>query len=79
MKFFSQDYKEKPVWLESTRVFCRSRGITIMAWGPNMLVVEAESPERAAEIATLLAILGFAAIQDADDSYAGLLSLSHPE
>jgi hypothetical protein len=68
--------KGKPDWLEQTRDFCRGAGITIMAWGPQTLVVEAKSPERAKEIASQLAQLGFAAIEDENDSYAGMLSLS---
>jgi hypothetical protein len=68
--------KGEPDWLRETRDFCRSAGITIMAWGPETLVVEAKSPERGKEIASQLAPLGFAAIADENDSYAGILSLS---
>ena len=68
--------KGKPDWLEETRDFCRSAGITIVAWGPKTLVVEAKSPESAKEIASQLAQIGFAAIADENDSYAGILSLS---
>jgi hypothetical protein len=47
-----------------------------MAWGPDMLTVAAKSPTRAKEIAAQLAHLGFKAIEDEDDAYAGMLSLS---
>jgi hypothetical protein len=40
------------------------------------LTVAAKSPTRAKEIAAQLAHLGFKAIQDEDDAYAGMLSLS---
>jgi len=43
-----------------------------------MLVVEAKSPRRAAEIAEQLANRGFVAIQDEEDGFAGLLRLFHP-
>jgi hypothetical protein len=79
MKLFGRAKKENPAWLDNTREFCRGAGITIAAWGPNTLVVEAKSPERAAEITAQLANLGFRTVQDADDAYAGLLSLSHPD
>lgn len=49
-----------------------------MGWGPNALIVEAKSPERAAEISAQLANLGFRPVPDPDDDYAGLLTLSHP-
>jgi hypothetical protein len=68
--------KEKPDWLQETSEFCHTAGIKIMAWGPNMLVVEARSPNRAKEIASQLAQLGFKAVEDEDDAYAGMLSLS---
>ena len=51
-----------------------------MAWGPDMLTVEAKSEGRAKEISTQLGQLGFKPIKDEDDAYAGLLSLSkNPE
>jgi hypothetical protein len=68
--------KGKPDWLQEARDFCRGAGITIMAWGPETLVVEAKSPERAKEIASQLAQLGFAAVEDEGDSDAGMLTLS---
>jgi hypothetical protein len=49
MAIFSR--REKPPWLDEARNFCRSAGITIMGWGPNLLTVEAKSPERAEQIA----------------------------
>jgi hypothetical protein len=72
-------YKEKPAWLDQTRDFCRSQGITIAAWGPRAVVVEAKSPERAEEISTQLANFGFKAVPNEDDAYAGLLTLSHSD
>ncbi len=68
--------KGKPDWFQETGDFCRSAGITIMAWGPETLVVEAKSPERAKEIAAQLAQLGFKAVEDEGDSSAGMLTLS---
>jgi hypothetical protein len=41
-----------------------------------MLTVEAKSPTRAKEIAAQLGHLGFKAIENEDDAYAGMLSLS---
>jgi hypothetical protein len=78
MKLLKRGKNEKPGWLEGTREFCRGAGISIMAWGPKSLVVEAKSPQRADEIARQLANLGFEAVQDEDDACAGLLTLSHP-
>jgi hypothetical protein len=65
-----------PGWLPETRDLCRQLGITIMAWGPDMLTVEAKSPTRAQEIAAQLGHLGFKVIENEDDAYAGMLSLS---
>lgn len=65
-----------PAWLPETREFCRRTGITIMGWGPNMIVVGAKSPDRAREIASQLGQLGFKTIASEDDANAGLLSLS---
>jgi len=42
-------------------------------------MVEAKSTERAAEISGQLANLGFQRVSDPDDSYAGILTLSHPD
>jgi hypothetical protein len=47
-----------------------------MGWGPNMLTVEAKTPERAAQIASTLAPLGFKPVPNEDDTYAGMLDLS---
>jgi hypothetical protein len=68
--------KKKPDWLQETDEFCRGAGIKIMGWGPDMLVVEAKSPVRAKEIAAQLASLGFKVVEDENDAYAGMLSLS---
>ncbi len=69
--------KETPAWLQQAREFCRSSQIKIVGWGPDMLTVEAKSPERAQQIASQFGQLGFKVIQDEDDAYAGLLSLSN--
>lgn len=76
---FFRSKKTTPVWLDQAQEFCGSNGITITAWGPHALVVEAKSPEVSAEIARQLANLGFVAMKDEDDANAGLLTLSHPE
>jgi len=75
MALFSRK-KETPPWLERAREFCRTAGITIAAWGPHALVVEAKTPERAEEITAQLASLGFQVVQDENDAYAGLLTFS---
>jgi hypothetical protein len=75
MSVFSRS--KDPLWLASAREFCRARKITIMGWGPNNLVVEAKSPERAAS--DELASLGLQPVPDPDDAYAGILTLSHPD
>ena len=72
--------KQDPSWLQQTRDFCQTSGITIVGWGPDMLTVEAKSEARASEIAAQLGQLGFKAILDEDNAYAGLLDLSkNPE
>jgi hypothetical protein len=68
--------KPNPPWLEETRDFCRSAGIKIMGWGPDLLTVEAKSPARAGEIAAQLAPLGLKPVPDDDNAYAGLLDLA---
>src|SRR5579859_8076915 len=69
-----------PSWLPPTRDFCRDAGITIVAWGPDLLTVEAKTPERATEISGQLAQLGFNAVPGKDNEDAGLLDLSkNPE
>lgn len=66
----------KPPWLDEIRDFCRRSGISVVAWGPNLLTVEAKSTTRATEIANQLGQLGFKVVKDEDDEHAGLLSLS---
>jgi hypothetical protein len=78
MGLFSRN-KSKPAWLDQTREFCRAQNIVIAAWGPRSLVVEAKSFERRAQIAALLANLGFQVIPEENDEYAGLLTLSHQD
>ena len=68
--------KEKPSWLLEISEFCRSAGIKIMTWGPDTEVVEAKSEDRAKEIASQLGQLGFKVVEDEDDAYAAMLSLS---
>jgi hypothetical protein len=68
--------EENPVWLLQAREYCRSSGIEIVGWGPDLLTVEAKSDERAKEITSQLGQLGFKAIENEDDAYAGLLNLS---
>jgi hypothetical protein len=68
--------KEKPAWLEEARNFCRSAGIEIIGWGPDLLSVEAKSPDRAKEIASQLGNLGFKVVENEDNDYAGILDLS---
>lgn len=66
----------RPVWLDETRSFCKTAGIKIMGWGPDMLTVEAKSPERASQIASQLSQLGFHVVENRDNADAGLLDLS---
>jgi hypothetical protein len=77
MSLFSRS--KNPQWLDSAREFCKTRSITIVGWGPHALVVEAKSSERAVEIATQLASLGFQRVVDPEDGDAGILTLSHPD
>ena len=77
MALFSRS--KNPAWLDSAREFCHTHNITIMAWGPHALMVEAKSPERAAEISAHLANLGFQPVLDPDDAHAGILTLNHPD
>ena len=77
MSLFSRS--KNPPWLDSAREFCHARNITIIGWGPHALIVEAKSPEHAAEISAQLANLGFQLVHDPDDVYAGILTLSHPD
>lgn len=68
--------KIEPAWLIEARQFCSKAGIKIIAWGPNALIVEAKSSERAREIASQLGQLGLKTLDDEDDAYAGILTLS---
>lgn len=65
-----------PEWLPQVRELCRDAGIKIMAWGPDSLVVEAKSAEIASQTSNQLRQLGFEAVEDEADSYAGILTLS---
>jgi len=76
MAILSRGNRPDPPWLAPARDFCRANGITVMGWGPNMLTVEAKTPERAAQIASKLAPLGFKPVPNEDDAYAGMLDLS---
>jgi len=76
MALFAGSKKEQPPWLGETKEFCERAGIKIMGWGPDLLVVEAKSKERAKDITSQLGQLGFHAIESEDDAYAGILSLS---
>jgi hypothetical protein len=68
--------KPDPIWLAETRQFCQGAGIPIVGYGPNLLTVEARGKERAQEITSQLSSLGFQAIDNAGNRYAGLLDLS---
>lgn len=65
-----------PPWLSETQQFCECAQITIKGWGPDRLSVEAKSPQRARQIASLLAPLGFHTIENEADAYPGILNLS---
>jgi hypothetical protein len=66
----------KPDWFPGVHEFCRSARIEIMGWGTDTLVVKAESPERAGEVASQLRSFGFEAIEDQADAEAGMPLLS---
>lgn len=68
--------KETPVWLPEARESCRNSGIEIEGWGADTLLVKAESPERAKQVASQLRFLGLEPIEDEDDAEAGMLLLS---
>jgi hypothetical protein len=68
--------KRDPAWLPEAREFCRSSGIKIVGWGPDLLTVEAKSDERAKEIASQMERLGFQVVKNEDNPEAGLLDLS---
>jgi hypothetical protein len=72
----SRRNKVNPPWLAQARDFCRANGIAVMGWGPNILTVEAKTPERAAQMASKLAPLGFKPVPNEDDAHAGMLDLS---
>lgn len=56
---------------------CRCAGVEIVAWGEDALGVLMQSPDRAQQIASLLAHLGFQPMeQNENDADAGLLTLS---
>lgn len=65
-----------PTWLPQTRQYCKSAGIRIVAWGPNLLTVEAKSDQRAKLIASELATFGFHPVEAAENADSGLLDLS---
>jgi hypothetical protein len=66
----------KPDWFRGIHEFCRTARIEIMGWGPDTLIVKAESPGRAVEVASQLRSFGFEAIEDEADAEAGILLLS---
>jgi hypothetical protein len=66
----------KPDWFPGIHEFCRTARIEIMGWGTDTLVVKAESPARAGEVASQLRSFGFEAIEDDADAEAGMLLLS---
>lgn len=66
----------KPAWLPEAQGLCRSAGIKIVGWGPDSIVVEAESPDRAGLVVSQLRPLGFQLMESEDDASAGLLTLS---
>ncbi len=68
--------KADPEWLPEARALCSRARITILGWGPDMLTVEAKSPQRVREITSQLSALGFQIIDSQDDVAAGMLSLS---
>ncbi len=69
----------KPPWLREVREFCRGAGIEITGWGADTLIVTAKSPDGAQQIASQLGPFGFTPVENEEDAYAGLLTLSlHP-
>ena len=62
--------------MHGARQLCREAGIEIMMWGPDSLVVEAKSEERANEIASQLGRFGLKTVADQDEARAGMLTLS---
>ena len=57
-------------------ISAKEQELRLWPWGPDLLTVEAKSPERAKEITAQLGRLGFKVIEDEDDEYAGMLNLS---
>lgn len=77
MSFFGKRNRD---WLSQAREFCKHAGIEIMAWGPNLLTVEAKTPEDASRIAAQLAQIGFKVVECEGNADAGMLDLSpNPE
>ena len=76
MGIFSGQKKE-PDWLAPVRVFCKTAGIEIVAWGPEAVVVKAPSRDDALRIETELASFGLKGVEDEGDEYAGILTLQH--
>lgn len=68
--------KEKPVWLQQVREFCRTAGIEICGWGSDTLIVETKSPDRAEQITSQLRAFGFDLVENDADSGTLLLSLN---
>lgn len=66
---------KEPPWLQQIKEFCGSRKIPVMGWGQKAFVVEAKSPERREELSALFAPMGFSAVADESDAYAGMLTL----
>jgi hypothetical protein len=68
--------KQKPAGRPNERVlpYCGNQNHRL---GPNQLVAEAKSPHQAKEIASQLSQLGFKAIGDESDAYAGMLTLTY--
>jgi hypothetical protein len=66
----------KPAWLQEVRQFCGGAGIDIAGWGADTLIVTAKTPERAKQVASQLEPFGFKPVENDDDPYAGLLTLS---
>jgi hypothetical protein len=67
---------KKPPWLGQALDLCRHSGISVVGWGPDILVIKAGSSDNAAEITNQLAQLGLKVVEDEDDESAGLLSFS---
>ncbi len=66
----------KPPWLQEVRQFCGGAGIEIAGWGADTLIVTAKTPDPAKQVASQLEPFGFKPVENEDDAYAGLLTLS---